>query len=94
MEFREHARGMGLAAGVFWMHRDLGSHVEGMAIGSPNPRVWPENIVERLGAVGEVLYNALYRRQDSTQAPGRKTRASTPDHPDRCRTSDPVPSRR
>jgi len=67
-QFREHTRGMGLAAGVFWMHRDLGSHVEGMAIGSPTPRVWPENIVERLGAVGEVLYNALYRRQAEKEA--------------------------
>jgi len=54
---------MGAVAAVFWLYRDLGSHVEGMAISSPNPMVWPDDIVEQLGAVGEVLFNALYRRR-------------------------------
>jgi formate hydrogenlyase transcriptional activator len=62
-QYREHTRRMGTVAAVFWAHRDLGSHVEGMAISSPNPKVWPDDIVERLGAVGEVLFNALYRRR-------------------------------
>jgi len=62
-QYREHTRRMGTVAAVFWAHRDLGSHVEGMAISSPNPKVWPDDIVERLGAIGEVLFNALYRRR-------------------------------
>jgi transcriptional regulator with GAF, ATPase, and Fis domain len=67
-QFREHTRRMGSLAGVFWMHRDLGSHVEGMAISSPNPRTWTDDIVERLGAIGEVLFNALYRRRAELEA--------------------------
>jgi formate hydrogenlyase transcriptional activator len=62
-QYREHTRRMGAVAAAFWAYRDLGSHVEGMAISSPNPKVWPDDIVERLGAVGEVLFNALYRRR-------------------------------
>jgi formate hydrogenlyase transcriptional activator len=62
-QYREHTRRMGTVAAVFWAHRDLGSHVEGMAISSPIPKVWPDDIVERLGTVGEVLFNALYRRR-------------------------------
>lgn len=62
-QYQEHTRRMGVVAAVFWAHRDLGSHVEGMAIGSTNPKVWPEGIVERLGTVGEVLFNAMYRRR-------------------------------
>ncbi len=62
-QYREHTRQMGAVAAAFWAYRDLGSHVEGMAISSPNPKVWPDDIVERLGAVGEVLFNALYRRR-------------------------------
>jgi transcriptional regulator with GAF, ATPase, and Fis domain len=61
--YREHTRQMGIEAAAFWAHRDLGSHVDGMAISSTNPKVWPEDIVERLGIVGEVLYNALHRRR-------------------------------
>jgi transcriptional regulator with GAF, ATPase, and Fis domain len=30
---------------------------------APKPKVWPDDIVDRLGAVGEVLYNALHRRE-------------------------------
>jgi len=67
-QYREHTRRMGTVAAVFWAHRDLGSHVEGMAISSPNPKVWPEDIVERLGSVGEVLFNALYRRRAELEA--------------------------
>jgi formate hydrogenlyase transcriptional activator len=66
--FREHTRRMGAEAAVFWMHRDLGTYVEGMAISSPNPKVWPEKIVEYLGVIGEVIYNALNRRKAETQA--------------------------
>jgi DNA-binding NtrC family response regulator len=62
-QYREHTRCMGAVAAAFWAYRDRGSHVEGMAISSPNPKVWPDDIVERLGAVGEVLFNAMYRRR-------------------------------
>jgi formate hydrogenlyase transcriptional activator len=62
-QYLEHTRGMGVAAAVFWLHRDLGSHMDGMAIGSTQPRAWPEDIVEHLGVIGEVLYNAMYRRR-------------------------------
>jgi transcriptional regulator with GAF, ATPase, and Fis domain len=67
-QYREHARRMGTVAAVFWAYRDLGSHVEGMAISSTNPKIWPDNIVDRLGAVGEVLFNALYRRRAELEA--------------------------
>jgi transcriptional regulator with GAF, ATPase, and Fis domain len=67
-QYREHTRRMGVEAAVFWAHRDLGSHVEGMAISSPKPKVWPDDIIERLGAVGEVLFNALYRRRAELEA--------------------------
>ena len=62
-QYREHTQHMGAAAAVFWAHSDLGTHVEGMAISSPKPKVWPDDIVEHLGVVGEVLFNALYRRR-------------------------------
>jgi transcriptional regulator with GAF, ATPase, and Fis domain len=62
-QYREHTRRMGVVSAVFWMHRDMGSHVDGMAISATVPTVWPEDVVERLGVVGEVLYNALYRQR-------------------------------
>jgi formate hydrogenlyase transcriptional activator len=62
-QFREHTAKMGVPAAVFWAHRDTGPYVEGMAISSPVPRKWPANAVEHLGAVGEVIFNALHRRQ-------------------------------
>jgi len=62
-QFREHTQRMGVSAAVFWMHRDLGSHFGGLTLNSRNPKIWPEDIVERLGSVGEVLHNALYRRR-------------------------------
>ena len=43
-QFREHTRCFGIQAGVFWLHRDLGTHADGMAISSVNPRGWPEDI--------------------------------------------------
>ncbi len=62
-QFQEHSRHAGVSASVLWVHRDLGSHFEGLSLTSPNPKTWPEDIVERLGSAGEVLYNALYRRR-------------------------------
>ncbi len=67
-QYQEHTRRMGAVAAVFWAHRDLGSLVEGMAISSTTPKTWPDDIVERLGSVCEVLYNALYRRRAELEA--------------------------
>lgn len=60
-QFQEHTRQMGALAGVFWKHRDRGSWVEGMAISSPNPKIWPDHIIQHIGIIGEVLFNVLYR---------------------------------
>ena len=62
-QWREHCRQAGALAGSMWLHRDFGSHVEGMALSAPSPKVWPEDTVECLGAIGGVLFNAFYRRQ-------------------------------
>jgi DNA-binding NtrC family response regulator len=62
-QYQEHTKRMNTSAAVFWMHRDLGTYVEGMAISSPYPRGWPEDIVERLGIIGEILFNAIYRQR-------------------------------
>jgi formate hydrogenlyase transcriptional activator len=67
-QFQEHTLNMGIQAGIFWKHRDLGSWVEGMAISSPNPKIWPDHIVEHIDAIGEILFNALYRRLAETEA--------------------------
>ena len=61
-QFQEHTQNMGVKAGVFWKHCDRGSWVEGMAISSPNPKIWPDDIIKHIDVIGEVLFNALYRR--------------------------------
>ena len=33
-----------------------------------NPEVWPEDTIECMGAVGGVLFNALYRRRAELEA--------------------------
>jgi len=67
-QFQEHTRNMGALAGVFWKHRDRGSWVEGMAMSSPNPKIWPDRIVEHIAVIGEVLFNVFYRRIAETEA--------------------------
>jgi transcriptional regulator with GAF, ATPase, and Fis domain len=67
-QFREHTRRFGVVAAVFWMHRDWGSHVEGMAISTGKPKIWPDDTLEHLGVVGEALFNALYRRRAEIDA--------------------------
>ena len=61
--WREHCRQAGAVSGSMWLHRDFGSHVEGMALSAPSSKVWPEDTVECLGAIGGVLFNAYYRRR-------------------------------
>jgi len=46
-----------------WLHRDFGSHVEGLALSAPSSKVWPEDTVDCLRVVGQVLFNAYYRRR-------------------------------
>ena len=62
-QWREHCRCVGAVSGCLWLHHDFGSHVEGMALSRRSPKVWPEDTVERLRAVGEVFFNALYRQR-------------------------------
>jgi transcriptional regulator with GAF, ATPase, and Fis domain len=67
-QWREHCRQSGAMAGSLWLHRDFGSHVEGMGLSTRSPKVWPEDTVACLGAVGGVLFNALYRRRAEVEA--------------------------
>jgi formate hydrogenlyase transcriptional activator len=62
-QWREHCRHTGSLAGSLWLYKDFGSFVHGMAISRPEPKTWPADTIEHLGAVGEVLFNAIYRRQ-------------------------------
>jgi len=67
-QFREHTRRFGVVAAVFWMYHDWGSHVEGMAISTGKPKIWPDDTLEHLGVVGEAFFNALYRRRAEIDA--------------------------
>ena len=62
-QWREHCRQVGAVAGSMWFHRDFGSHVEGLALSCPSPKVWSEDTVDCLRVVGQVLFNAYYRRR-------------------------------
>ena len=62
-QWREHCRRVGAVSGCLWLHHDFGSHVEGMALSRRSPKVWPEDTIECLRAVGGVLFNALYRQR-------------------------------
>ncbi len=67
-QWREHCRQVGAVAGSLWLHQDFGSHVEGMALSARHPKVWPKDTVKCLGAIGGVLFNALYRRRAEVEA--------------------------
>ena len=67
-QWREHCRQSGSMAGVIWLHRDFGSYVQGMGLSARSPKVFPEDTLECLKAAGEVLFNALYRRQLEIEA--------------------------
>jgi len=62
-QFQAHCRQVGIAAGIFWLYRDFGSHAQHLSIGKVHPEVWADDAVEHFGAVGEVLASAYYRRQ-------------------------------
>ena len=57
-QWREHCRQVGALNGSMWLHRDFGSHVEGMAMSGLTPKVWPQDTVDCLRVVGQVLFNA------------------------------------
>jgi transcriptional regulator with GAF, ATPase, and Fis domain len=67
-QWREHCRQVGAVAGSLWLHRDFGSHVEGLALSGPVSKVWPEDTVGCLKVVGQVLFNAYYRRRAEATA--------------------------
>jgi len=67
-QFQQHARQVNAIAGAFWMYRDFGSHVQGLALARRRPNEWPAETVECLAAVGGVLFNALYRRKAEVEA--------------------------
>jgi formate hydrogenlyase transcriptional activator len=63
-QWREHCRQCGAVSGSLWLYRDFGSHVQGLGLSLSNrPKVWPEDTVECLAAVGGVLFNALTRQR-------------------------------
>ena len=70
---REHCRQVGALSGSMWLHRDFGSHVEGIAMSGLTPKVWPEDTVDCLRVVGQVLFNAYYRRRAEAET-GRAQR--------------------
>jgi formate hydrogenlyase transcriptional activator len=67
-QFQEHCRQLGVAAGVFCLHRNYGSHAQGISMSKTSSEIWPDDTAECLAAVGEVLFNALYRRQAELDA--------------------------
>jgi DNA-binding NtrC family response regulator len=67
-QWQQHCRQVGAEAGLIWLHRDCGSHVEGMALSAPDPKVWPEDTVQCLRVVGESLFNAYYRRRAEAES--------------------------
>jgi len=67
-QWREHCRQVDAVAGSLWLHRDFGSHVEGMALSRSSPKVWPEDTVNCLRVVGQVFFNAYYRRRAEAEA--------------------------
>jgi transcriptional regulator with GAF, ATPase, and Fis domain len=67
-QWREHCRQVDAVAGSLWLHRDFGSHVEGMALSRSSPKVWPEDTVDCLRVVGQVFFNAYYRRRAEAEA--------------------------
>jgi transcriptional regulator with GAF, ATPase, and Fis domain len=67
-QWREHCRQVDAVAGSMWLHRDFGSHVEGMALSGSSPKVWPEDTVDCLRVIGQVLFNAYYRRRAEAES--------------------------
>jgi len=67
-QFQEHLRQVNAIAGAFWLYRDLGTHVQGLAMAKTTPNVWPEDTVDCLSAVGGILFNALDRRRAELEA--------------------------
>ena len=67
-QFQDHARQVCAMAGAFWLHRNFGTHSQHLVMAKVSPEVWPEDTTECLGAVGGVLFNALYRRKAEVEA--------------------------
>jgi len=67
-QFQDHARQVRAMAGAFWVYRNFGTHTQHLVMAKVSPEVWPEGTIECLGAVGGVLFNALYRRRAEVEA--------------------------
>jgi formate hydrogenlyase transcriptional activator len=67
-QFQEHLRKVRAMSGVFWLHQNFESHTQHLVMAKVNSHVWPEDTIEWMGAVGHVLFNALYRRQAEVDA--------------------------
>ena len=67
-QMREHLRQVRAMSGAFWLHRNFGTHTQHLVMAKVNPHEWPEDTIECLGAVGGVLFNALYRRHKEVEA--------------------------
>ncbi len=66
-QFRDHVQQVGAISGAFWLHRNFGTHTQHLVMAKAHPEVWPEDTIECLGAIGGVLFNALYRRQSEVE---------------------------
>jgi formate hydrogenlyase transcriptional activator len=67
-QFQKHARQLGVTAGIFCLYRNYGSHAQGISMARLESTLWREDTLECLAAVGQVLFNALYRRQAELKA--------------------------
>ncbi len=67
-QFQDHAQQVRAMAGAFWLHRNFGTHTQHLVMAKVKPEVWPEDTIECLGAVGSVLFNALYRRRAEVES--------------------------
>jgi transcriptional regulator with GAF, ATPase, and Fis domain len=67
-QFRDHLRQVRAMSGAFWLHRNFGTHTQHLVMARVDPYEWPEDTIECLGAVGGVLFNALFRRRAEVEA--------------------------
>jgi len=67
-QLQKHLRQVGAMAGVFCLNRNFGSHTQHLVMAKVKPGVWPEDTVECLAAIGEVLFGAIKRRRVEIEA--------------------------
>ncbi len=67
-QFQEHLRKVRAMSGAFWLYKNFGTHTQHLVMAKVNSHVWPEDTIECLGAIGSVLFNALYRQRAEVEA--------------------------